>query len=364
MGRSLRGRFSGVVRYTDELVRALAPRLGTDLTVFVTQAEDNLDGLPVHRVRAPFPTPNEYARTFWEQSLVPIAAHRRRIELYHSPNYILPIGLRCPSVVTIHDLAFLDPTVHRLRSQLYLRTMTALAVRQATRVICVSNHTRDQVVLRFPHASEKTRVIGEGVNPSFRPQPPEVVERFRSLVGLFDPYVLFVGTVEPRKNLDRLIRAFEVAVKESGAPHHLVIAGGWGWKAKPVLEAFERSSLRERIHFLGYLSEDLLPAAYSGADVFAYPSLYEGFGLPPLEAMTCGTPVLTSTGSALAEVVGDAAVSVDPLDETALARELASLLTSPARRRQLAARGLKRAACFRWENVAEQTLAVYREALS
>jgi glycosyltransferase involved in cell wall biosynthesis len=289
--------------------------------------------------------------------------HRGGADLFHSPNYILPLRLRCPTVVTVHDLAFLEPSLHRLRSHLYLTTLTSIAIRKATRVICVSAHTRDQLVRHFPWAAAKARVIGEGVNSAFRPQPARAVQRFRDSVGISEPYVLFVGTIEPRKNVARLIRAFEAAVRDSGTDHRLLILGGWGWKVAPVLRAYEDSGVRDRITFVGYVPDDLLPAAYSGADVFAYPSLNEGFGLPPLEAMACGTAVLTSTATALPEVVGGAAVMVDPEDEGEMARQLAGLLTNPAARREYAAKGLRRAADFSWDRVAEQTLGVYEEAV-
>jgi glycosyltransferase involved in cell wall biosynthesis len=362
MGRSLRGRFSGIVRYTHELTRALSARLPGQLTVFVTRAADDLDGLALERVRAPFPTPNEYARAIWEQLIVPLQVRRLHPDVYHSPNYILPLTLRCPTVVTIHDLAFLDRSVHRLRSHLYLSVLAGHAIRRANRVICVSNFTRDRLVARFPSARDRVRVVSEGVGPGFRPAALADVEAFRDRHRLDAPYVLFVGTLEPRKNLPRLIGAFARAVREGGFPHLLVVAGAGGWKEGPVWQAHRESPLRDRIRFVGYLDEAELPAAYSGADVFAYPSLEEGFGLPALEAMACGTPVLTSDGSSLPEVVGDAAVQADPRDESALAAALAGLLGDPRRREALSAAGRRRARRFAWDAVAEQTLAVYREA--
>ena len=362
MGRSLRGRFSGVVRYTHDLVGALAPSLDSDLSVFVTQADDGLDGTAVRRIRAPFPTPNEYARAFWEQMIVPVSVHKLNPDVYHSPNYMLPIALRCRTVVTVHDVTFLDAEVHRLRSHLYLSLMTTLALQKAARVICVSSHTRDRLVDRFSDVSSRTRVIGEGVSARFRPQTREAVERFLAQHRIEDPYVLFLGTIEPRKNLARLIRSFTEAVKSSSCPHHLVIGGARGWKDGPVRAAYESSPVRDRIHFIGYVSEDLLPAAYAGADIFAYPSLCEGFGLPPLEAMACGTAVLTSNLSSLPEVVGNAALTVDPFDEKAIATGLAHLMAEPLTRKALAEAGLRRATAFRWDRVAKETIAVYHEA--
>jgi glycosyltransferase involved in cell wall biosynthesis len=363
MGRSLRGRFSGVVRYTHDLITALAPILGKELVVFLTQAGDSLAETGVKEIRAPFPTPNEYTRAVWEQALVPLQVSRLGIDVYHSPNYIVPAALACPSVVTIHDLAFTEPTFHRLRSRLYLRAMTQIALHKASRVICVSDYTRRRLLEIHPEIEQKVRVIGEGVGHQFNPMPDEVVDVFKRRHLLHAPFVLFVGTLEPRKNLVRLVRAFGLAADMTGAPHLLAIAGANGWKNDPLRSMLRSSPVCDRIRLLGYLSEDDLPVAYSAADVFAYPSLDEGFGLPPLEAMACGTPVLTSTSGAIPEVVGDAALTVDPEDVTALAHGLARVMTDATMRTNLVAAGFRQANQFEWATVAQRTLAVYREAV-
>jgi glycosyltransferase involved in cell wall biosynthesis len=362
MGRSLRGQMSGVVRYTDQLVRALAPRLGGNLNVFVTRADDGLDDLPVRRIRAPFRTPNEYARAFWEQTYVPLEVRRLDPDVYHSPNYILPAATRCPSIVTIHDVAFLDRSVHRLRSHLYLTACSLIALRKAARVVCVSNYTAEQLKARFGWVRDKVRVIGEGVDDHFAPCDAVSIEAFRRNHGVSAPYLVFVGTLEPRKNLTRLLRAFELAVTRHHLPHDLVIVGAPGWKTGPVRAAYDRSSVRDRIRFVGYVADLELPAAYSGADALAYPSLHEGFGLPPLEAMACGTPVITSNTTALAEVAGPAAVTVDPTDVDALSDAIASVLSDDVQRRRLRDRGLRHVTQFRWDATADQMLGLYREA--
>ncbi len=361
MGRSLRGNMSGVVRYTHELVSALSQRVPDDVTVFVTQADDGLDGLPIRRIRAPFRTRSEYSRAFWEQTVVPFEVARLRPDVYHSPNYILPLGVRCPTVVTVHDMAFRDASLHRMRSHLYIQTLTALAARKADRIICVSRHTFDQFVEHCPHAAARARLVTEGVNPSFAPTGAEIVERFRQHHAVPERYVLFVGTFEPRKNLARLVQAFDRAIDKTDAPDHLVLVGGTGWKNDDLFAAVARSPRRDRIHVLGYLDDRDLAAAYSGCTVFAYPSISEGFGLPPLEAMACGAPVLTSDTTSLPETVGDAAVTVDPHDVDAIAGGLAQLLDDIGLREQLIAAGLERAAGFSWDSVAQRTLDIYRE---
>jgi glycosyltransferase involved in cell wall biosynthesis len=361
MGRSLRGRMSGVVRYTHELVTALAPRLGDDLTVFVTRASDGLDGLPVRRIRAPFRTRTEYARACWEQTVVPVQVARLEPAVYHSPNYILPLAVRCPTVVTVHDLAFLDASLHRLRSHLYLSTLTTLAARHADRVICVSQHTYEQFIDHFPDAADRARVVTEGVGPSFTRQPADAVERFRARHKLPERYILFVGTFEPRKNLARLVDAFEKAVRATDAPDHLVLCGGTGWKNDDVFARIDASPVRDRIRVLGYLADEELASAYSGCSLFAYPSTSEGFGLPPVEAMACGAPVLTSDTGALPETVGRSALTVDPFTTDAIADGMIRLLTDEALRHELVAAGRARAGLLSWDAVAERTLAIYEE---
>jgi glycosyltransferase involved in cell wall biosynthesis len=297
----------------------------------------------------------------WEQAVVPLEISRLRPDVYHSPNYIVPVALRCPIVVTVHDMLFLDRRLQRLRSHLYLRTLTAIAVRKADRVICVSQHTLDDFRDRFPDVAPRARLVTEGVNHRFQPSDPDTVERFRAAHNLPERYMLFVGTFEPRKNLTRLIAAYERAVYLSDAPDHLVLCGGRGWKNADVFARIDDSRLRERIHVLGYVPDADLPAAYTGCSLFVYPSLAEGFGLPPVEAMACGAPVVTSDAASLPEAVGDAALLFDPLDIGSIADRLAQVVSDEPLRRTLVAAGFVRAAELSWDMAAAQTRAVYEE---
>jgi len=361
MGRSLRGQMSGVVRYTHELVSALSRVMPDELTVFVTRARDGLDDLPVRRLRAPFATPSEYSRAAWEQLIVPMDVARLKPDVYHSPNYIVPLALRCPVVVTVHDTAFLDPRLQRLKSHLYLRALTALAVKKADRIICVSRHTLEAFSEHFPQAQSRACLVGEGVSPRLAPSDPQDVRNFRSAHGLPDRYILFVGTFEPRKNLARLVAGYEHAVRLTDAPDHLVLCGGTGWKNADVFERIEHSPLRARIHVLGYVDEGTLASAYTGCSLFVYPSIAEGFGLPPVEAMACGAPVVTSNTTSLPETVGDAARLVDPFDAESIADGLVELLTDEQARHAYVAAGFARAAAMSWDTVAARTLAVYKD---
>jgi glycosyltransferase involved in cell wall biosynthesis len=295
----------------------------------------------------------------WEQTLVPAEVARAGIQVYHSPNYILPAALPCAAVVTIHDLAFRQRSLHRWKSRAYLTVMTALALRRASAIIAVSEHTRRLLERHYPRAAGRVEVIHEGVDPALRAPSPAGLQCFRERLGLSDPYILFVGTQEPRKNLVRLVRAFEGLIGETGLPHRLVLAGRAGWKNEPLDRAIEASPARERICRTGYVADGELACWYAGADVLVYPSLEEGFGLPPLEAMALGTPVVMSDCPAHLEVAADAALTVNPYDVPGMVAAMASVLTRPALADQLREEGRARAARFSWEEAARRHVAVY-----
>ena len=364
MGRSIRPGATGVGRYATNLVQALSEALPyRALSVFLTRDAPRRWNGRVREVRAPFATPNEYLRALWEQTIVPVQTAALGVDVYHSPNYILPTALRCPSVVTVHDLAYLRPSVHRRTSHLYLTVLTALALRRARAVIAVSEHTRRAVEARYPHVAGRVEVIYEGVDPAIRRPSPQEVQAFRERVGLEWPYTLFVGTLEPRKNLVRLVQAYARAMQAAGLPHHLVLVGPTGWKTAALDAAISTSAVRERIHRVGYVSDRELACWYAAADLFVYPSLEEGFGLPPLEALTLGTPVITSNCSSLPEVVGDAAVTVEPRDTQALAGAMLSVLTNVELAGRLRSAGPERAQNFSWVDVASRHVALYERVL-
>ena len=365
MGRSIRPRASGVGRHVGNLVDGLAEVLPPrSLTVFLTRdAPCGLNGR-VREIRAPFPTPNEYARAFWEQTVVPLQAANLGIDVYHSPNYILPAALSRPAVVTIHDLTYLRSQLHRMTSHVYLSVLTALAVRRATAVIAVSEYTRRCIEARYPHAAGRVEVIYQGMDPGLRCPSDAEVRAFQQRIDVTYPYLLFVGTLEPRKNLVRLVAAFEALIQATGSPHHLVLIGAKGWKTATLDAAIAASPFRERIHHRGYVPDQDLPFWYAGAAAFVYPSLEEGFGLPPLEAMALGAPVVTSNRTALPEVVGDAALTVDPTDVKALANALGSILADSALAERLRQAGRCRAAGFSWSEAARRHVALYQRITS
>jgi len=267
---------------------------------------------------------------------------------------------RIPAVVTIHDLAFLKwPELLTAQSRRYYGQV-ARAVRSADRVIAVSARTRDDLIELVDAPARRIDVVYEAADRRFARVEPAAVAAVARRLGLPERYFLFVGTREPRKNLRRLLDAYAL-VAEPAAPD-LVVAGRPGWLAEDLGGQAAALGIARRVHFTGEVEDEDLPALYSGALAFVFPSLYEGFGLPTLEAMACQTPVIASTGGSLPEIVGPAALLIDPFDVPALARAMERIWREPALREELVERGLARAGQFSWRRAAEETLDVYRRA--
>lgn len=278
-------------------------------------------------------------------------------DLLHATDHVLP-ALRRATVFTLHDLTHhFHPETQAPLNRLYLKLMTPRFLAAATMTVTDSDATRRDTLAVYRADPSRVVAVPLGVGRWFSPQPPDVVAAVRSRYRLPTRFVLFVGTLEPRKNVASLLRALDASPDLV-----LVIAGRHGWFVRELLAQLARARCRPRVHLLGEVPDQDLPALYSAARVFAYPSLYEGFGLPVLEAMACGTPVVCSNTSSLPEVASDAAQFVAPLDASALARALNGLWTDDTVRAEYRERGLRRARAFTWEAAARQTLAVYTEA--
>ena len=301
-------------------------------------------------------------RVAWEQLVQPWVLRRIGADLVHGPVFVGPLLAHCPVIVTIHDLSFIRyPDLSRPANRMYRTVLTRLSAQRARRLIAVSAHAAAEStrLLRVPR--ERVDVIYHGVDPVFRPLPVDEVAAFRRDRGLPERFVLFVGTLEPRKNLVRLVEAF-ARIRDGRV--RLVLAGGKGWLYDDLFAKVEALGLDEEVVFPGYVMNDELSLWYNAATVFSYPSVYEGFGLPVLEAQACGTPVLTSNTSSLPEAAGDGALMVDPYDVEELAAGLDRLLTDEPLRHELRERGLAHARQFSWSHTARETARVYRRAMT
>jgi glycosyltransferase involved in cell wall biosynthesis len=232
----------------------------------------------------------------------------------------------------------------------------------ATAMIAVSQNTRRDLLEEYSIAPERVGVTYEGVSELYHPAPVEA-ERLRSKHQL-DHYILYVGTLQRRKNLVRLVEAYAHLLEQHDIPHKLVLAGSKGWGYEEVYAAVERSGVADRIKLLGYVPDEDLPGLYSGADLFIYPSLYEGFGLPVLEAMACGTPVAVSSTSSLPEVAGDAGCYFDPYNVAEIAQAIGHVLTNSDYKDELRQKGLSQVQYFTWRETARQTLSIYRDLIN
>jgi glycosyltransferase involved in cell wall biosynthesis len=346
-GRELRGGArTGIRRYTLQVLRAAVDR-GLECVLYGDRTTE-LDAAPsgVRPARL-----EDRLGPWWDQVALPAALRRDAVDVFLSPYYKRPLVAPCPVVVTIHDLFFIGYPGQR--RPLYDAAMTRLArlyARGAAAIVADSEHSRRAIVTRLGITADRIAVIPVGLGPEFRPAMPTAAQRAR--YGLGPRYALYVGNFLPHKNLPRLLRAWAALAPPLRAAHRLVLAGG-ATVGRSALEALTASlGLGQSVAFAGAVEDADLPALYGGAAVVVLPSLEEGFGLPALEAMACGAPVVASERGALPEVVGDAGVLVDPEDEGALAAALTRVLAGELDRAALAQAGLARAATFTRERTA------------
>lgn len=365
-------RNAGVSRYIAGLARHLAQLPGDERYVLYTnehvRAWPGVEGERVRLIPTRLPTTRPVLRIAWEQTVLPVLAARDGVDLLHCPLNVRPVVAATPIVLTIHDLTFVRfPDRFSPLKQRYLSTFTRYSARRARRILADSAATKHDVEDAFGVPPGKVDVVYPGVDDDFRPYdraaPAEAaaLDAFRRRYGLPERFVFYLGTLEPRKNVDRLVEAY-AGLARRGLPHHLVLAGGKGWQYEAIFRAIDRSGLHDRIHLPGYVSREEQPLWYNAADLFVYPSSYEGFGLPPLEAMACGVPVVTSGTSSLPEVVGGAGVTVDPTDVPALAEAMLTVLTEDTAAARMRAAGRERAARFTWRAAAESCVTAYRAA--
>jgi len=360
---------TGIGHYTFELARSLARLIPGDECQLVAPVPIDLDEendgkeMPAN-LRPVYAPVNALRRRWWTIGL-PLYVRRNNLSLFHGTNYNLPLWQRCPTVVTIHDLSLLlhsDTHQEHLvrRARMRLPTMTRIA----TRIITDSESVKREISAHLGVEPAKVTAVPLAPRRAFHPADELQARAARRRLGVEDDFILFVGTVEPRKNLITLVRAFDELLRTTDLQPQLVIAGPKGWLTEGLFANAEWATRIDHILFTGYLPDEDLRALYSSCHVSVYPSVYEGFGLPPLEAMACGAPVITSRIPVIMETVGTNARLIDPSDVRELTSALVELLTDSDARAHFSAAGLQRAAEFTWERTAQMTLEVYREALS
>lgn len=355
---------TGVGYYTEHLLQHLAREVeatGDELVVISNQPIQTEQPLPRHvRVHDGHRFP---IRIGWMQLRAARALESLAPDVAHFTNGMVPAGSGVSTVVTIHDMSLrLYPRCHPVRRLLLNRPLMHVAIRRASAIVTVSHNTRRDLLRLHDLAPDRVSVVHEAASPVFRPIRDRVrLETVRAKYGLPGRFILYVGTIEPRKNLGRLIDAFAQA-RAAGIPHELVCVGPYGWSSRDLAGRIERLGLSRHVHFTGYVPFEDLPVIYNLGELFVFPSLYEGFGLPVVEAMASGTPVLTANTSSLAEVAGDGAETVDPMNTEALAVAIRRLATDEALRRDLAERGWRRSQAFSWARTAKDMLAVYQRA--
>ena len=360
---------TGVGHYTLELARALALIAPSDQFELVSPAPlgssalEEINHANLSNLRAVHLKTSRIRGHWWAVGL-PLYVTKARFDLFHGTNFEVPFWNR-RSVVTIHDLsALLHREKHRDSLARRARLRLPIVAKLARKIITPTESVKREVCEHLRVKANKVIAIPSAARQSFRPVPSEQTVETRKRLAIEDDFLLFVGTLEPRKNLLTLLKALEQIVRKTSLRPQLVIAGGEGWLMDETFSFIKHSGIGDRLRLTGYLDDDELCALYSTCRIFIYPSLYEGFGLPPLEAMACGAPVIAGRVPALQEVLGSAARLVDPLNVEALAGSMVELIENDEERRRLASNGPKHAAKFSWEETARRTLNVYRDAVS
>ena len=358
-GTTLRPGRTGVGYYTEHLLHHLARESSDELVVVSNRAVETAMPLPPRvRVASGYGCP---LRLPWMQLVAPRMLDELGADVAHFTNSVVPLASPVPTVVTIHDMSLsLYPQFHPMRRVLLNRPLANLAARRVDAIITVSHSARRDILRLYNLPPERVRVVHEAAAPEFHPiDDRAALGRVRRRYELPDRFILYVGTIEPRKNLPRLLEAFARRRASGDLPHTLVCVGRYGWRARDVQRAIDRLQLDRAVRFLGYVPFADLPAIYNLADVFVFPSLHEGFGLPVMEAMACGTPVVIGRNSSLVEIAADAAEAVDPLDVDAIGDALVRVTRDRAHHDALRQRGLQRSSAFSWPRAARETLDVY-----
>lgn len=354
----------GAGTYTIQLIRALAAlETEHEFVIFAHRDKRVLIDVPpkpgLSWVLVPDKSPPR--RLVWEQTLFPRLVHKSGVQLLHSLHYTQPFFLSCSSVVTFHDMTyFIYPQLHTRSKRIFFPIAIRLSAKRANALIASSENTRQDAIRLVNIPNQKISTVRLGIDEHFtKISNPAVLEETRRKYNLPDEFILFVGAVEPRKDLPNLLKALSKLISQ-GSSTHLVIVGRLGWMYEEVFRQVEILGLGQYVHFTGYIPDKDLPIVYNLAQLFVYPSIYEGVGIPPLEAMACGTPVITTNVSSIPEYVNDACILVPPKDTQALSQAIYNTLKDTDLQYHLAQKGPKRSAHFTWKRTAQETVEIYQ----
>jgi glycosyltransferase involved in cell wall biosynthesis len=335
---------------------------GNEYEVFVPEPPSTNGWGRLHFHASGRATAKPALRIAWEQTLFARELRKLAPDLVHGLAYALPVGWAGPSVVTIYDLSFLlFPRAFKPANRIYLAATTRATARRARRILTISEHARRDIVRLLNVPEQRVDVTYPAVEDRYQPLPEQTIEAFKMARDLPASFVFALGTLEPRKNTTGLLHAY-ARLRKPRPP--LYVAGGTGWRFSPIFDTVRQLDLMDSVRFLGFVPEDELPLWYNAARLFAFPSLYEGFGLPVLEAMACGTPVITSTAASLPEVGGKAAILVPPGETDRIAQEMQRVLDDPQLRLEMRAAGRIQASRFTWRAMTDQTASSYRRAVT
>jgi len=370
-GRYLQNNRTGVARYIYYLLLNLkAVDRSNEYLLFLGSSKPipfNIASLGFTCDVSKLPTTNQMLKVIWQLFYLPCRIKDLRIDVFHEPAFVTPFFKHCPTVITIHDLAYkFLPESYMFRNRLYLDCLMKRSIDASDKVIAVSENTKKDIMQNYKIEEQKIKVVYHAVDGIFYPLTDLKEEKSAQVklkYGITGDFILTVSAISPRKNLINLIRAFTRLKQKGVIDHQLVIAGQKGWLFKEVFKEAAASGYEEDIIFCGFVPQDDLVILYNTADVFVYPSLYEGFGLPLLEAMACNCPVVASNRSSIPEVCSDAALLVNPDDPAEFADAIFQIISEPLLKKSLVEKGRIRAGFFSWRKTAEETLRIYNSLI-
>ena len=356
---------SGIGYYTEQLLKALLRLVKEDEIILYSNTRESFDELNPNESKQIKKYGSNFCpiRAFWMQFMLPRILKKTKPDFCHFTNYLAPLMTSVPIIVTIHDMTLtMFPKYHYLKKRLLSRPFIPVVAKKAKIIITVSENSKKDIIKHFKINENKIRVIPSGVSEKFRPiTNEEELEPVRKKYNIDSKIILYVGNLEPRKNLVRLIEAFHTLVKKYNVNRKLMLVGPKGWGYKNIFKRIKELNIQNEILYIGYVPTEDIHLLYNCADIFAYPSLYEGFGFPILEAFACGIPVLTSNSPSLDETASDAALRVNPTDKKAIADGLLKITQDITFRNTLIEKGKQRAKLFSWDEAAKKTLEVYKE---